>query len=152
VSERVAANLSRSFPRHPSIRPLFAVKCTNRFISYIILFTHTKMPPHAHVFETRAHAFTLRRPNEPTMLPRTIRSASRGSPTTALARRCVGLASGGGGGGGGGASVTTHDASDRVARRSFLRLMNASSSSSSVPTIGGGGGRAYATVRTRVHR
>jgi len=151
VSERVAANLSRSFPRHPSIRPLFAVKCTNRFISYIILFTHTKMPPHAHVFETRAHAFTLRRPNEPTMLPRTIRSASRGSPTTALARRCVGLASGGGGGGGG-ASVTTHDASDRVARRSFLRLMNASSSSTSVPTIGGGGGRAYATVRTRVHR
>ena len=152
MSERVAANLSRSFPRHPSIRPLFAVKCTNRFISYIILFTHTKMPPHAHIFETRAHAFTLRRPNEPTMLPRTIRSASRGSPTTALARRCVGLASGGGGGGGGGASVTTHDASDRVARRSFLRLMNASSSSASVPTIGGGGGRAYATVRTRVHR
>ena len=152
MSERVAANLSRSFPRHPSIRPLFAVKCTNRFISYIILFTHTKMPPHAHIFETRAHAFTLRRPNEPTMLPRTIRSASRGSPTTALARRCVGLASGGGGGGGGGASVTTHDASDRVARRSFLRLMNASSSSTSVPTIGGGGGRAYATVRTRVHR
>ena len=150
MSERVAANLSRSFPRHPSIRPLFAVKCTNRFISYIILFTHTKMPPHAHIFETRAHAFTLRRPNEPTMLPRTIRSASRGSPTTALARRCVGLASGGGGGGG--ASVTTHDASDRVARRSFLRLMNASSSSTSVPTIGGGGGRAYATVRTRVHR
>ena len=146
MSERVAANLSRSFPRHPSIRPLFAVKCTNRFISYIILFTHTKMPPHAHIFETRAHAFTLRRPNEPTMLPRTIRSASRGSPTTALARRCVGLASGGG------ASVTTHDASDRVARRSFLRLMNASSSSTSVPTIGGGGGRAYATVRTRVHR
>ena len=152
MSERVAATLSRSFPRHPSIRPLFAVKCTNRFISYIILFTHTKMPPHAHIFETRAHAFTLRRPNEPTMLPRTIRSASRGSPTTALARRCVGLASGGGGGGGGGASVTTHDASDRVARRSFLRLMNASSSSTSVPTIGGGGGRAYATVRTRVHR